>query len=97
MIGWPSALQALIDDVVQAATAQSAIACGEMLSPRAVVELTCTREVCHVVYSVDEELVSLLLGENCPRCSVGTLELRELVRPGRSGPESGEGSRAHLA
>ena len=43
------------------------------------VELTCTREVCHVVYSVPEAGVGLLRGQTCPTCGVGVLDMREAV------------------
>jgi hypothetical protein len=43
------------------------------------VELTCTRDPCHVVYVVPADLVPLLRGCTCPKCGKGVLELRDLV------------------
>jgi hypothetical protein len=43
------------------------------------VELTCTREVCHVYYSVPAEALYLLRGVRCPTCKLGVLEERKAV------------------
>lgn len=41
--------------------------------PETNVEMTCTREVGHVYYSVPPEAVSLLVGVVCPTCHIGML------------------------
>jgi hypothetical protein len=43
------------------------------------VELTCTRKVCHVLYSVPPEALGLLRGVRCPTCKLGILETRKDV------------------
>ncbi len=43
------------------------------------VELTCTHEVCWVLYSVPPEGLPLVRGMTCPTCGIGVLELREIV------------------
>jgi hypothetical protein len=45
------------------------------------VELTCTREVCHVVLTVPVRDVPLVLGTSCPHCHLGVLERRERLAP----------------
>jgi hypothetical protein len=45
------------------------------------VELTCSREPCHVVYAIDRDLLPLLRGATCPDCGRGVLEARESVAP----------------
>jgi hypothetical protein len=70
------------------------------------VELTCTHDVCHVLYSAPPEGVGLLRGHTCPTCQVGVRELREIViaqmpRPlprrsvGPPPPTNSSGSGAH--
>jgi hypothetical protein len=49
------------------------------VAPSDTTELTCSRAVCHVVYTVPVDLVPLLLGGTCPKCGRGVLELRERV------------------
>ncbi len=48
---------------------------------RDTVELTCTRAVCHVVYTVSIDLLPLLRGCTCPKCRRGVLEIRTQVVP----------------
>lgn len=45
------------------------------------VELTCTREVCHVVLTVPARDVPLVLGTSCPECHLGVLERRDRLAP----------------
>ena len=45
------------------------------------VELTCTREVCHVVLTVPARDVGLVLGSSCPHCHLGVLERRDRLAP----------------
>ena len=45
------------------------------------VELTCTREVCHVVLTVPARDVPLVLGTSCPQCHLGVLERRDRLAP----------------
>jgi hypothetical protein len=45
------------------------------------VNLTCSRDVCHVMYVVSADLVPLLRGCTCPKCGHGVLELRERIAP----------------
>jgi hypothetical protein len=39
-------------------------------------ELTCSRVICHVWYSVPPEALPLLVGCSCPTCGIGVLERR---------------------
>jgi hypothetical protein len=45
------------------------------------VEVTCTREVCHVVLTVPVRELPLVLGSTCPQCHLGILERRDRVAP----------------
>jgi uncharacterized protein CbrC (UPF0167 family) len=45
------------------------------LVPAGNVELTCTREVGHVYYSVPPEAVEQLRGTLCPRCRRGMVDV----------------------
>jgi hypothetical protein len=55
-----------------------------MLAPSDTADLTCSRAVCHVVYTVPVDLVPLLLGGTCPKCRRGVPELRERVAAERT-------------
>jgi hypothetical protein len=56
------------------------------LPPEPSVELTCTREIDHVVYVVPADLGALLVGQTCPKCNLGILELREVGTAGHPAP-----------
>jgi hypothetical protein len=45
------------------------------------VEVTCSREVCHVVFVIAAPDVPRILGSTCPECHAGVLERREQVAP----------------
>lgn len=49
--------------------------------PDDLVEVTCTREVCHVVITVPARDLRMFLGNSCPECHRGVLERREAVAP----------------
>jgi len=53
------------------------------------VEMTCTREVCHVDYSIPPQPLPLLRGVTRPTCRKGQLELRRVARAADA-PRSGE-------
>jgi len=48
-----------------------------MAVPPDTVELTCSREVCHVVYVIPRDELRELLGTTCPECRLGVLVLRD--------------------
>ena len=52
-----------------------------MSAPEDTVEVTCSREVCHVVYAVDKNKAALVVGATCPDCKAGVLVLIEQVAP----------------
>jgi hypothetical protein len=63
-----------------------------MAAPDDPVELTCTREPCHVVLTVPARDLRTFLGHTCPECHLGVLERRNLVAPDGcddSGPNVG--------
>jgi hypothetical protein len=56
-----------------------------MAAPPHFVELTCSREPCHVVLRIPHSQVRLFLGNTCPECEKGVLVLRdEQAAPQRS-------------
>jgi hypothetical protein len=52
-----------------------------MPPPDSTVEITCSRDVCHVVYVIPTGLVGVVRGATCPECNAGVLELRERAAP----------------
>jgi hypothetical protein len=52
-----------------------------MSTPAETVEVTCTREVCHVVLTIPVDELAEVRGSSCPVCHAGVLELRETLAP----------------
>jgi hypothetical protein len=52
-----------------------------MSASNGLVELTCSRDVCHVVFVVAERDLPAVIGASCPDCHAGVLERRERLAP----------------